>query len=77
MWYRSPVPLPFGICWTYLGDDRQVLDECLTACIGPITAATARELGLTVDIVATEHNVEGLADALVNHFTAAAVERAG
>ena len=60
-----------------LGDDRQVLDECLTACIGPITAATARELGLTVDIVATEHNVEGLADALVNHFTAAAVERAG
>jgi uroporphyrinogen III methyltransferase/synthase len=55
-----------------LGDDRQVLDQCLTACIGPITAATARELGLTVDIVATEHNVEGLADALVNHFTAAA-----
>ena len=60
-----------------LGDDRQVLGECLTACIGPITAATARELGLTVDIVATEHNVEGLADALVNHFTAAAVERVG
>ena len=60
-----------------LGDDRQVLDECLTACIGPITAATARELGLTVGIVATEHNVEGLADALVNHFTAAAAEHAG
>ena len=59
-----------------LGDDRLVLDQCLTACIGPITAATARELGLAVDIVATEHNVEGLADALVNHFTAA-VEYAG
>ena len=53
-----------------LGDDRHVLDDCLTACIGPITAATAEKLGLSVDIVATEHNVEGLADALVGYFAA-------
>lgn len=51
-----------------LGNDRHVLNQCLVACIGPITAATANELGLTVDIVAAEHNVEGLADALVSHF---------
>ena len=51
-----------------LGNDRRLLDESLIACIGPITAATANELGLTVDIVAAEHNVEGLADALVSHF---------
>ena len=51
-----------------LGNDRHVLNECLVACIGPITAATANKLCLTVDIVAAEHNVEGLADALVNHF---------
>lgn len=32
----------------------------LIACIGPVTAATARELGLGVDVVATEHTTEGL-----------------
>ena len=60
-----------------LGNDRHVLDNCLTACIGPITAATAEELGLTVDILAAEHNVEGLADALVTYFAAGAAESAG
>ena len=57
-----------------LGNDRHVLDECLTACIGPITAATAEELGLTVDIIAAEHNVEGLADALVDYFAAGSAD---
>ena len=54
-----------------LGNDRHLLEGCLIACIGPITAATAEELGLTVDILAADHNVEGLADALANHFAAA------
>lgn len=53
-----------------LGDDRELLTGSLIACIGPITAATAEELGLTVDIVAAEHNVEGLASALTDHFSA-------
>jgi uroporphyrinogen III methyltransferase/synthase len=35
------------------------------ACIGPVTAATARASGLTVDIEAVEHNVTGLLAALV------------
>ena len=39
------------------------------ACIGPITAATAGELGLKVDIVAKEHTVAGLVNALEAHFT--------
>ena len=52
-----------------LGDDRGLLDDCLIACIGPITAATAAELGLSVDIVAAEHNVEGLADALASYYS--------
>ena len=51
-----------------LGDQRRLLDGCLMACIGPITAATAAELGLSVDIVAAEHNVEGLANALADYF---------
>ncbi len=60
-----------------LGNDRHLLENTLTACIGPITAATATEMGLTVDIVATEHNVEGLADALVGHFAGEAAQTAG
>jgi uroporphyrinogen III methyltransferase / synthase len=35
------------------------------ACIGPVTAATAVDLGLRVDIVAPVHTVDGLVDALV------------
>ena len=53
-----------------LGDDRHLLDDSIIACIGPITAATARESGLSVDIIAAEHNVEGLADALADHYAA-------
>jgi uroporphyrinogen-III synthase len=37
------------------------------ACIGPITAASARELGLPVDIIAEEYTARGLRDALVRH----------
>ena len=53
-----------------LGENRCLLDGSLIACIGPITAATAAEMGLSVDITAADHNVEGLADALVIHFAA-------
>jgi hydroxymethylbilane synthase len=38
------------------------------ACIGPVTAAAARELGLDVAVVAKVHTVDGLADALVEYF---------
>jgi uroporphyrinogen III methyltransferase/synthase len=37
----------------------------IVACIGPVTAATAREHGLSVDIEAVDHTVAGLVDALV------------
>ncbi|HYF47177.1 MAG TPA: uroporphyrinogen-III synthase [Acidimicrobiales bacterium] len=39
------------------------------ACIGPVTAATAVEEGLVVDVEATEHTVPGLVEALVDHLT--------
>lgn len=38
------------------------------ACIGPVTAETARELGLRVDAVAAEHTVEGLVGAVAEKF---------
>jgi uroporphyrinogen III methyltransferase / synthase len=37
----------------------------VVACIGPITADTARAAGLPVAVVATEHTIDGLVDALV------------
>ncbi len=40
----------------------------IVACIGPITVATARELGVHVDIEAIEHTIEGLVAALLTHF---------
>ncbi len=36
----------------------------LVACIGPVTATTAREIGIRVDVVADEFTVEGLVRAL-------------
>jgi len=47
-----------------LNGDASLLARPLVACIGPITAATAEELGLQVDVVATEYTVQGLVDAL-------------
>jgi hydroxymethylbilane synthase len=44
---------------------RSLAGATRVACIGPITAGTARELGLRVDIIAEEYTARGLADALV------------
>jgi uroporphyrinogen III methyltransferase/synthase len=40
----------------------------VVACIGPVTAATAKEGGLTADVIADEHTILGLVDALVRWF---------
>ena len=39
----------------------------IVACIGPVTAETARRRGLAVDVVASEHTIPGLVAALVDH----------
>ena len=52
-----------------LDGDGGVLSSSLIACIGPTTAATAKELGLNVGLVAKEHNVEGLVEALAGYFS--------
>jgi hydroxymethylbilane synthase len=44
-------------------------DRVIVACIGPITAQTARELGLRVDIIAQEYTTRGLVDAIVRSRT--------
>jgi uroporphyrinogen-III synthase len=49
-----------------LGPDslQTILGNPVVACIGPITAQTAREVGLVVDVEAAEHTVEGLVRAI-------------
>ena len=52
---------------------RSFLAVCETvppvvACIGPVTADTARQYGLTVDVEADVHTIDGLLDALVAHL---------
>jgi hydroxymethylbilane synthase len=44
-------------------------------CIGPVTAGTAREMGLRVDSVAEVHTTEGLMDSLVSVFSKGDVAR--
>ena len=41
-----------------------VADRSLVACIGPVTAAAARDCGLTVGLVAERYTIPGLVDAL-------------
>jgi len=48
-----------------LGPDAdRMLRGALVACIGPVTAATARDLGLQVGLVAEHYTIPGLVEAL-------------
>ncbi|MAF39255.1 MAG: HemD protein, partial [Chloroflexi bacterium] len=58
-----------------LDGDLTAIQASFIACIGPVTAATARELGLRVDLEASEHTVEGLVDALTGHFAGGELSR--
>ncbi len=49
---------------TLLGGDLEALSDAVIACIGPSTAATAAEAGLSPHVVAEEHSVPGLVAAL-------------
>jgi uroporphyrinogen-III synthase len=40
--------------------------QARVACIGPITARTAQELGLRVDVVASQYTMDGLVEAIVS-----------
>jgi uroporphyrinogen III methyltransferase/synthase len=53
---------------TLLGDDFARLRDATIACIGPVTAQTARELGLNVTIEPAEHTIPALVEALKAHY---------
>lgn len=44
------------------------LDRAITACLGPITAQTARDAGLPVDVMARDYTLDGLVAALSDYF---------
>lgn len=57
--------------FTLLGDEAlTIANKAQIACIGPITAQTAREHGLHVDVVATDYTISGLMRALTDLLTA-------
>jgi uroporphyrinogen-III synthase len=45
-----------------------VLDGVAIACIGPITAKTAQQQGLTVTVTPTDYTIPALAAAVRDHF---------
>lgn len=49
-------------------DLQALLKGVGVACIGPITAGTARELGLKVDVVAEEYTIEGLVRSVLGYY---------
>jgi len=51
-----------------LGGDLEPLRQALIACIGPVTARTAEELGVTVGLISEEHTIPGLVRALEDYF---------
>jgi uroporphyrinogen-III synthase len=56
---------------TQVGTERAkaLAAQARVVAIGPITANTAHDLGLRVDVVATEHTIAGLVAALVAAFS--------
>ncbi|MEE8471441.1 MAG: uroporphyrinogen-III C-methyltransferase [Dehalococcoidia bacterium] len=51
-----------------LGKNWQVVNNTVVACIGPVTADTATAAGLRVDVMAKEHTIPGLVQAIVEQY---------
>jgi uroporphyrinogen III methyltransferase/synthase len=51
---------------------KPLLQSVLIACIGPITANTAEEYGLTVSIMPSENTIPALVSAIAHHYSSRA-----
>ena len=51
----------------FLDSDISLLKETVIASIGPVTTKTLRQAGLDVEIEATEHTINGLAEAIMDY----------
>ncbi|MCS6826972.1 MAG: uroporphyrinogen-III synthase [Caldilinea sp.] len=52
----------------YEGGSKAMLDDVCIACIGPLTAAAARDYGFHVTLVPEKHTIAGLVEAVNNYF---------
>jgi uroporphyrinogen III methyltransferase/synthase len=54
-----------------LGEDQAVdlLRTTVVACIGPVTAEAAQQLGLATTVMPRRFTIADLVDALVEHFS--------
>ncbi|MBE9528736.1 MAG: uroporphyrinogen-III C-methyltransferase [Proteobacteria bacterium] len=50
------------------GEAAELVKDSLIACIGPVTAATAKELGFTVGVMAKEYTIPGLTTAMEKYY---------
>lgn len=57
-----------SLCDALGAEAAKVLGKSTVSCIGPITAKTATDRGLKVDVQASEYTLEGLLDALERHY---------
>ncbi|MDQ1328605.1 MAG: uroporphyrinogen methyltransferase / synthase [Candidatus Poribacteria bacterium] len=48
---------------------HELLEGVIIACIGPVTASTASNLGIPVHIVANEYTVEGLITSILDYYS--------
>lgn len=51
-----------------LDSDLTALAGTVVACIGPVTARTARDFGLRIDVVADRHTIPGLVEAIEQYL---------
>ena len=51
-----------------LDNDHRAVNDGVVACIGPITAETARKRGVRVDIVPTTHTIDAMVGAIVERY---------
>lgn len=49
-------------------DAKEIMAKVTVACIGPITADTAKDLGFNVDICAESFTIPGLVDAILGYY---------
>ncbi len=62
---------------TMLGTDVRALEKCVLACIGPVTAQAAVDLGLQPAIIATNSTIAGLMDAIRGYYVASVTVTGG
>jgi uroporphyrinogen III methyltransferase / synthase len=57
-----------NLCQALGPNGQELLASSVVACIGPVTAETARGLGITPAVVATEHTIPGLVTAIREYY---------